>query len=84
MRALSGAAGAAGAVASAALGYGLFVEPRRAITSYLFAFIYVLTIVVGALFLLMIGHVCNASWFVPLRRQCERVVLLKKMAQKGL
>lgn len=52
-----------------------FVEnERQALYSYLFAFIYVMSLVVGTLFLLMIGHATNAKWFVPLRRPCERVV----------
>lgn len=63
-----------GLLASGLLVFGFFVERTQAIYSYLFAFIYVSTVLLGALFLLMIGHASNATWFVPIRRQCEQIV----------
>jgi hypothetical protein len=53
---------------------GFSVDPGRAAYSYLFAFTYVFTIVIGALFVLMIGHACDARWFVAVRRYTEHVV----------
>lgn len=61
-------------VLGALWGWQLASNTAQAIYSYLFGFAYVLTVVVGTLFLLMIGHATNAKWFVPLRRPCERVV----------
>lgn len=61
-------------VAGGLLVLGFFLDRLQALYSYLFAFSYVFTTVLGALFLLMIGHACNAKWFVPLRRCSERVV----------
>ncbi len=53
---------------------GWVVAPKQASHAYLFAYMCALSIVIGALFLLMIGHAANATWFVPLRRSCEAVV----------
>ena len=53
---------------------GFFTDPERAGFSYLFAFAYVFTVVVGALFLLLIGHASDAVWFVAVRRLAEHVV----------
>jgi hypothetical protein len=47
---------------------GLFVEPRQALTSYLFAYAVAFTIVLGALFHLMIGQLTGARWFDAFRR----------------
>src|SRR5262249_35242864 len=67
-----------GLIAALVGGAGLVIawplDPKRASYSYLFAFTYVFTIVIGALFLLMIGHACDARWFVAVRRYAEHVV----------
>ncbi|MDQ6736899.1 MAG: hypothetical protein M3Z30_04270 [Gemmatimonadota bacterium] len=47
---------------------GVVFEPRQAFASYLFAYVAVLTIVVGALMMVMISHVTAARWFTVLRR----------------
>jgi hypothetical protein len=52
---------------------GYSVDPGRASYAYLFAFTYVFTVVIGALFLLMTGHACDARWFVAIRRYVEHV-----------
>lgn len=49
------------------------MDPRRAAAAYLVAFASALAIVLGALAMLMIGHVVRATWFVVLRRSCEDV-----------
>ena len=47
---------------------GLFFEPRQALTSYLFAYAVAFTIVLGALFHLMIGQLTGARWFDVFRQ----------------
>jgi hypothetical protein len=47
---------------------GLVVEPRQALTSYLFAYATVSTIVLGALIQVMMSYVSGARWFTVLRR----------------
>ncbi len=47
---------------------GVLIEPRQALTSYLFAYASVVTVIVGALIQVMISHVTGAHWFTVLRR----------------
>jgi len=47
---------------------GVLIEPRQALTSYLFAFVTVLGIVLGALLVIMMSYLTAAHWFVPLRQ----------------
>jgi hypothetical protein len=47
---------------------GVVLEPRRAMASYLFAYVTVLTLVLGALIQVMTSHVTGAHWFTVLRR----------------
>jgi len=47
---------------------GLFIEPRQALTSYVFAYATVFTIVLGALIQLLMSHVTGARWFTVMRR----------------
>ncbi len=75
---------AVGIVGTVLVVFGFLAEPAQASFSYLFAFVYVLSIVLGALFLLMIGHASNATWFVPLRRWCERIVAALPFLVLGL
>jgi len=60
---LAAALGAAGALA--AIGGAVF-DPGRAAFSYLAAYAAVLTLVLGALSLIMIAYVTGAHWLVPL------------------
>jgi hypothetical protein len=46
----------------------LYSNPRRALASYLFAYVTVLTLVLGALIQVMISHVTAARWFTVLRK----------------
>jgi hypothetical protein len=55
------------------LGYGLFVDARRVFLSYLVAHVFFLSIALGALVFLMIGHAMNAVWPVALRRLTETI-----------
>jgi hypothetical protein len=61
---------AAGALACT---LGAFLDPARAAVSYLAAYVAGLGVVLGALALVMIGHVTGATWFVVLRRRAEDV-----------
>ncbi len=63
-------AGGAGALLTL---LGATMDPRRAAAAYLVAFASALAIALGALAMLMIGHVVRATWFVVLRRSCEDV-----------
>jgi hypothetical protein len=44
--------------------------------SWLFAFIFYLTIALGALFLVIVHHLTDAGWSVPIRRFCEHLASL--------
>lgn len=50
---------------------GAFVDPTRFFFSYLTAWTFFVTIALGALLLLMIGHAVRARWFAVLRRTTE-------------
>jgi len=47
---------------------GVVVEPQRTFAAYLFAYVTVLTVVVGALIQTMTSHVTAARWFTVLRK----------------
>jgi hypothetical protein len=68
---LAGGAGAAGLVLT--LVGGLAFDARRALFSYLVAFVYWVGIAVGALILLGAFHAASARWPVVLRRFVETV-----------
>ncbi len=68
-RSLAGAIGAGG-LALTLLG-GILGDPRRALFSYLVAYVYWLGIALGALILLGSLHASNARWPVVLRRFLE-------------
>jgi hypothetical protein len=61
----------AGGLALCALGFAS--DPRQALFSWLAAWVYGLTIALGALIFVMIGHVTAAGWFVALRRLTETI-----------
>jgi hypothetical protein len=52
---------------------GAFVDPRRAAAAYLVAYAAGLSAALGALSLVMIGRLSNATWLVAPRRLFERV-----------
>jgi hypothetical protein len=55
------------------LGVGLGTEPRRTWFAYLAAWVTAVTIGIGGLLLLMVGHAAKASWMVVTRRTTEAV-----------
>ena len=50
--------------------------PRFGMSVYLTAFLYVLTIVLGALFFVLIQHLSRAGWSVVVRRVAEFMMLM--------
>jgi len=55
---------------------GLAANPRQFAYSYLLAFMFFLSICLGALFLTVIHHLFDASWSVPIRRVTEHMAFL--------
>ena len=53
--------------------FGSFADPRQAFASYLVAYATGVSLALGALLIVMIGHVTNATWFVVIRRVTETV-----------
>jgi hypothetical protein len=60
-------------VTGLALLVGLFIDARQFYHSYLFGYVFALTIALGALFWVLIHHVADAGWSVGLRRVFENV-----------
>src|SRR5262249_48174947 len=58
---------------AAVLLIGAFVEPRQFFHSYLFGYVFALSVVLGSLFWVIIHHVSDAGWSVGLRRVFENV-----------
>lgn len=58
----------AGIIGLALFVIGVLLEPRQALTSYVFAYATVFTIVLGALMQLMMSQVTGARWFTVMRR----------------
>src|SRR5262249_11802871 len=54
---------------------GAAASPARAAAAYLIAWAFWLTVAVGVLFWVMIGHATSAVWFVAVRRVAERVLV---------
>ncbi len=52
-------------------GVGYASDPRRFAFSWLFAFVTVLTVALGALFFVLIQHLTSAGWSVTVRRTAE-------------
>ncbi len=55
---------------------GLFVNPKQLAYSYLLAFMFYLSICLGALFLTIIHHLFDSNWTTPLRRVTEHLAFL--------
>lgn len=49
-------------------------DPARAAFAYLAAFAFAVSVAIGALVVVMIGHVAESAWMVPLRRVSESVM----------
>ena len=68
-----------GAVGLLLSGFGLLLDPRQAYFSYLTAYVTGLSVVLGALMMVMISHLTGAVWFGPLRRTAEAVAATTPM-----
>lgn len=55
---------------------GLIVKPDHFRYAWLLAFMFYLSLCMGALFLVMVHHLFDASWSVPIRRFCEHISTL--------
>ena len=68
-------AGLVGVLGAIALVVGCIVEPERAFAAYLAVWTAVITVAVGGLAMLLIGHAANARWPAVIRRVSEAVAL---------
>lgn len=64
-----------GGVGALAFAIGVVVDTRRALAAYLAAWTYAATLVVGGLFVLLIGYAANARWPAAVRRLTEMVAV---------
>jgi hypothetical protein len=55
---------------------GAFAIPRQFAYSWLLAFMFFLSLCLGALFLVVVHHLFDAGWSVPTRRFCEHIATL--------
>ena len=52
---------------------GLLTQPKQLAFSYLLAFMFFLSLCLGGLFLVLVHHLFDANWSVPLRRVAEQM-----------
>src|SRR4030095_2753834 len=52
---------------------GLVISPKEFAYSWLLAFMFYLSLGLGALFLVLVHHLFDAGWSVPIRRFCEHI-----------
>lgn len=52
---------------------GFFRDPRQLGYSYLLGYMFFLSLCLGALFLVLVHHLFDASWSVPIRRYLEHI-----------
>src|SRR5881394_974301 len=55
---------------------GLAIDPKQFAFSWLLAFMFFLSLCGGALFLVLVHHLFDAGWSVPIRRFCEHIASL--------
>lgn len=55
---------------------GFFTNRQQLMFSYLMAYMFVLSLCLGGLFLILIHHLFDAAWSAPLRRICEHLSCL--------
>lgn len=72
-RGLITGAGAIGGLGAVATAIGFVTEPTQAAFSYLTAWAFALSIAIGALIFLMIGHAIEARWTIVFQRFTEAV-----------
>src|SRR5919199_550614 len=54
---------------------GYFIAPERFFQSYVFSFLAVMFVPLGAMFFLMTGYLTGAAWNVPMRRIAENLMV---------
>ncbi|MCL4179788.1 MAG: hypothetical protein KJ072_18840 [Verrucomicrobia bacterium] len=59
---------------------GLLVNPTQFGYSWLLAFMFCLSLCLGAMFLVLVHHLFDAGWSVPIRRFCEHLACLSSPA----
>lgn len=64
------------AVGGVVLLLGLLANFKVALYAYLTAYMFCLSIGLGALFLVLLHHLFDAMWSVPIRRYCEHIACL--------
>src|ERR1700687_1437578 len=52
---------------------GFFRDPRQLGYSYLLGYMFFLSLCLGALFLVLVHHLFDAAWSVPIRRYLEHI-----------
>ncbi len=55
---------------------GAILNLKQFAYSWLTAYMFVLSLVLGSLFLVLVHHLFDASWSVPIRRVCEHIACL--------
>lgn len=55
---------------------GWLIDDRQFAFSWLLAFMFFLSLCLGALFLVIVHHLFDAGWSVPIRRFCEQIAAL--------
>src|SRR5215471_17919203 len=55
---------------------GLLIKPQQFAYSWLLAFMFCLSLGLGALFLVIVHHLFDAGWSVPIRRFSEHIATL--------
>src|SRR5215831_17649639 len=55
---------------------GLLVSPKEFAYAWLLAFMFCLSLCLGAMFLVLAHHLFDAGWSVPIRRFCEHIASL--------
>jgi hypothetical protein len=55
---------------------GYFLNPRQFAFSWLLSFMFFLSLGLGALFLVIVHHLFDAGWSVPVRRFCEHIATI--------
>ena len=55
---------------------GYFINPKQFAFAWLVAFMFFLSLGLGALFLVIVHHLFDAGWSVPIRRFCEHIASL--------
>jgi len=73
-RAIVVIAGAIGVLGALATAIGFAIEPTQAAFSYLTAWVFALSIALGALVFLMMGHAIDANWTIVFQRFTEAIV----------